>query len=68
VTHPKIEVRIDHPDGQLLGTVTFQPTTGLQDFTTATVPLPKTSGAHDLYLVFKSGGIYLDTVALSGNS
>lgn len=67
VRHPAIDVRLDGPDGRLLGTASFAPTTGLQDFTTVLAALRDVPGEHrtrNLYLVFRSGGIYLDTVQL----
>jgi len=67
VRHPAIDVRLDAPDGPVMGTVRFGPTSGLQDFTTVRAPIhnrPGTHGSHNLYLVFRGGGIYLDTVQL----
>ncbi|TDD72569.1 carbohydrate-binding protein [Jiangella aurantiaca] len=67
LTGAAIDIRIDAPDGPRLGTVAVGPTDGLQDFVTLRAPLPGrpgTRGSHDLYLVFRSGGIYLDTVQL----
>jgi beta-glucosidase len=68
VRHCAIDIRLDHPDGPLLGTVRFDPTGGLQNFTTVTASLNGhgAHGTHDLYLVFRTGGVYLDTVQLRG--
>jgi beta-glucosidase len=70
VKHSAIEVRVDHPGGQLLGTVRFGPTGGLQDFALAGAGLHEVNGhgAHDLYLVFRDAGLYLDTVRLTRES
>ena len=58
-----IEVRIDGPTGKLLGTVDVGSTGGWQDWQTMSASLTKTSGVHDLYLVFKGGDGYLFNVA-----
>ena len=58
-----IEVRIDGPDGKLLGTVDVAATGGWQTWQTMSASLTKTSGVHDLYLVFKGGEGYLFNVA-----
>jgi beta-glucosidase len=65
VARSTVEVRADRPDGPLLGTVTFPPTGGRQEFHTVRADLRAPDGVHDLYLVFGNGGIYLDTVQLS---
>ncbi len=58
-----IEVRIDGPDGKLLGTCDVASTGGWQTWDTMHAALTKTSGTHDLYLVFKGGDGYLFNVA-----
>lgn len=47
----KIEVRLDKPDGKLLGEVTASNKNGLSSLTTG---LSGESGFHDLYVVFKN--------------
>jgi beta-glucosidase len=67
VSDPAVEVRINRPTGPLLGTLRFDPTGGPQDFTTVRAPLHIRSTARhtdNLYLVFRTGGIYLDTIQL----
>jgi beta-glucosidase len=62
-----IVVRLDRPGGHVLGTATFGPTTGLQDFQTVRGRLhgtPDSEHPHNVYLEFRNGGIYLDTVRL----
>jgi beta-glucosidase len=67
VSRPAIDVRIDDPAGPLVGTGTFAATGGLHDFITTRAALhnlPGTRGTHNLYLIFRAGGIYLDTLRL----
>jgi hypothetical protein len=47
------EIRIDKPDGQLLGQVSVS-ATGVSQNTTALAPV---TGHHDLYIVFKNSTI-----------
>ncbi len=54
-----IEVRLDAPDGTLIGTCAVKNTGGWHDFATNTAALEKTTGKHDLYFVFKGGESYL---------
>ncbi len=54
-----IEVRLDSPTGTLIGTVDIAATGGWQDWQTMSASLTKTSGVHDVYLVFKGGDGYL---------
>lgn len=61
---PVIEVRTTTPDGPLLAEVQVPKTAGFQSFTTITAPLENAEGTHDLYLVFRTGGIYIDTIRL----
>ncbi|MDD4821616.1 MAG: glycoside hydrolase family 43 protein [Bacteroidales bacterium] len=51
----KIEVRIDEPNGKLLGTLKVKSTGGLQNWAAQTSKLKSTNGVHDVYLVFKGG-------------
>lgn len=62
---PVIEVRADAPDGPLLAEVEIPKTAGLQSFTEVTAPLANAEGTQDLYLVFRAGGIYIDTIRLA---
>ena len=57
-----IEVRLDGADGKLIGTVDVDSTGGWQEWKTLSATLEKTSGIHDLYLVFKGGDGYLFNV------
>ena len=58
-----IEVRLDSPDGKLIGTVEVASTGGWQTWATQHAALEKTTGTHDLYFVFKGGSGYLFNVA-----
>lgn len=49
----EIQVRLDQPDGQLIGACTIGHTGGWENWQTFTCPIEKTSGVHALYLVFK---------------
>jgi beta-glucosidase len=62
---PVIEVRAGGPDGTLLGEVEVPKTSGFQAFTDVSAPLANAEGTQDLYLVFRSGGIYVDTIRLA---
>lgn len=48
-----IEIRIDNPDGKLLGTLKVKETGGMDIWKTQKCSLIKVSGVHDLYLIFK---------------
>src|SRR5665647_3243282 len=50
-----VEVRLDSPTGQLLGTVTVPSTGDIYAYTTATARLRRGSGIHDVYLVLSQG-------------
>ncbi len=54
-----IEIRIDSPTGDLIGTVTVPNTGGFQAWETANTQLSDVSGTHDVYLVFKGATGYL---------
>ena len=54
-----IEVRLDAPDGKLIGTCEVKNTGGWHDFATNSASLDTAAGKHDLYLVFKGGESYL---------
>jgi beta-glucosidase len=62
---PVIEVRAGSVDGRLLAEVEVPKTAGFQSFTDVTAPLDGATGTQDLYLVFRTGGIYIDTIRLS---
>jgi beta-glucosidase len=66
--NPAVRVHADAPDGPLLGTVSFEPTGGLQEFRTVSAPLaaaPAGGPQRSLYLVFTEPGIHLDTLRLT---
>lgn len=48
-----IELRVDNPDGKLLGTLKVKETGGMDIWKTQKCSLIKVSGVHDLYLIFK---------------
>jgi len=58
-----IEIRLDAPDGKLIGTADVPETGGWQDWKTVTTKLDKATGQHDMYLVFKGGESYLFNIA-----
>ena len=58
-----IEIRTDAPDGRLIGTLNVAATGGWQTWATQNAALEKTTGTHDMYLVFKGGDGYLFNVA-----
>ncbi|MEU5871980.1 glycoside hydrolase family 3 C-terminal domain-containing protein [Glycomyces sp. NPDC047369] len=62
---PVIEVRASAPDGPLLAEVEVPKTAGFQSFADVTATLTGAEGTQDLYLVFRSGGIYIDTIRLA---
>lgn len=51
----KIEIRIDSPEGQLLGICTVLNTGGWLKWTVQSCKLKKVKGIHDLYFVFRGG-------------
>ncbi|HAG13844.1 MAG TPA: carbohydrate-binding protein [Ruminococcus sp.] len=58
-----LEIRLDAPDGKLIGTLDVASTGGWQTWNTQRAEIQKTSGVHDLYFVFKGGEGYLFNVA-----
>lgn len=48
-----MELRLDAPDGQLIGSVPLPPTGGWVDWQTFSCPVKKVRGIHGLYLVFR---------------
>jgi hyaluronate lyase len=48
-----MELRIDGPSGDVIGTYAITSTGGWSSWKTVTVPLSGASGKHDLYMVFK---------------
>ncbi|PRY60735.1 glycoside hydrolase family 3 C-terminal domain-containing protein [Glycomyces artemisiae] len=65
LSDPVIEVRAAAPDGPLLAEVEVPKTAGLQSFAEVSAPLTGAEGTQDLYLVFRSGGVYIDTIRLA---
>ncbi|MEU6246792.1 glycoside hydrolase family 3 C-terminal domain-containing protein [Glycomyces sp. NPDC047010] len=62
---PVIEVRAGEADGPLLAEVHVPKTTGLQDFADTAADLEGAEGIQDVYLVFRAGGVYVDTIRLA---
>jgi beta-glucosidase len=58
-----IEVRLDKPGGQLLGTAQVPATGGVYTYATVTAPLAAASGHRDVYLVFH-GSFRISTFAI----
>ncbi len=54
----KIEVRLDSPDGQLVGTLSFSPSSGWK---VRSCKVTKITGVHDLYLKY-TGEFYMDYI------
>ena len=54
-----LEVRLDSPDGKLIGSTDVTNTGGWQEWITKTCNIETTSGKHDVYLVFTGGESYL---------
>jgi hypothetical protein len=51
----QIEVRLNNPDGKLLGTIDVKNTGGLEKWSTVKGKLKKATGVNDVCLVFKGG-------------
>lgn len=51
----KIEIRLDKPDGDLLGTLDVANTGGWENWAAVSGKVKKTKGIHDLCFVFKGG-------------
>lgn len=64
LTDPVVEVRADDAEGPVLAEVAVPITGDLQRFATVSAPLAGAEGTRDLYLRFRSGGIYLDSIRL----
>ncbi|GAB3994859.1 hypothetical protein GCM10029992_10550 [Glycomyces albus] len=62
---PVVEVRKGTADGRLLAEVRVPITGGRQRFEHAEAELTGAEGIDDLYLRFRAGGIYLDTIRLA---
>jgi beta-glucosidase len=58
-----VEVRLDSPTGQLLGTAQVAATGSVYTYATSTATLTAASGAHDVYLVL-SAGVRLATFSI----
>lgn len=54
-----IEVRLDSPDGKLIGSMDVSNTGGWQKWATQKCKIEKTTDVHDVYFVFKGGDGYL---------
>lgn len=54
-----IELRLDSPNGPLVGSLDVEGTGGWQDWVTRTTSVSDAAGVHDLYLVFTGGSGYL---------
>src|SRR5690606_22106042 len=50
-----IELRLDSPNGTLIGTCTIAGTGGAQTWTTVSCPVTEAEAVKDLYLVFTGG-------------
>lgn len=57
-----IELRLDSPDGMLIGTCTVPGTGGAQSWTITICPVSGATGVHDLYLTFTGDGAPLFNV------
>jgi len=54
-----IEIRLDSPNGQLVGTLNVSNTGGWQNWVTRSTSIDNLTGVHDLYLKFVGGSGYL---------
>ncbi|WP_158299730.1 glycoside hydrolase family 3 protein [Glycomyces paridis] len=59
-----VEVRTGTPNGPVIAEIAVPVTDGVQDFTTVRAELDRAAGLKRLYLVFRCGGVYLDTIRL----
>jgi hypothetical protein len=50
-----IEIRLDNPNGDLIGTCNVKNTGGLKSWMTQSFKVKKVKGIHDVYFVFKGG-------------
>ena len=57
-----LEVRVDKPDGQVIGRMDIKSTNGWQTWGTQRCAISETNGKHDLYFVFTGGEGYLYNV------
>ncbi|MCD0442182.1 glycoside hydrolase family 3 C-terminal domain-containing protein [Glycomyces sp. A-F 0318] len=62
---PVIEVRAGTPDGPLLAAVEVPETGDRQAFTDVTAPLEGAEGTQDLFLRFRAGGVYIESIRLT---
>lgn len=58
-TEASLEVRIDSPDGKLIGKMNVEGTGGWQKWATQNCTISPVDGSHDLYFVFRGGDGYL---------
>lgn len=52
------EIRLDSPTGTLLGSISLAPTGNWETWTTATADITKTTGTHNIYVVYKTTTSY----------
>lgn len=52
----KVEIRMDSPQGELLGSLQVKKKQGENKYQTVSIPIKPVSGKHDLYFLFKSPG------------
>ncbi len=64
LSDPVVEVRADAPDGPVLAEVRVPITGDLQKFEHVEAPLNGAEGVRDLYLRFRCGGIYIESIRL----
>ena len=51
----RVEFRLGSKDGKLIGTLTVADTGGFGKYAVQKIPVEKTSGVHDLFVIFKGG-------------
>jgi hypothetical protein len=51
----KIEIRLNYPNGELLGTIDVKNTGGWLNWATVKSNIKKINGVHDICFVFKGG-------------
>ena len=57
-----LEIRIDDPNGQVIGKMDIKSTSGWQTWNTQTCAINEINGKHDVYFAFKGGEGYLYNV------
>ncbi|MBP3361520.1 MAG: carbohydrate-binding protein [Clostridia bacterium] len=66
-TNGKIEIRLDSPDGTLIGTLKGLNTASWDNYNNAVCNISNVSGSHDVYLVFTEG-VSIDNFKFNINS